>query len=406
MAFSNVAEAYAFYKNTSAPTMEARAKAIHSDIAGNPSADIAAYNIELEAIEQAIAEKRDQKPAGYRTPEDKRPEVQHPGFTATAQGDAQKSTEYRSAFYKQMLGRDLSAAERAAFDAVNSEKRAGTFNTTANSGAVIPTTTLDEVITKARDMGGILSICRTLSIPANVSVPVATPTSMAEWHTEGAEVASEMAETKPVTFGAFELMKVLSISNATDAMSIDAFEAYLADELTATIMGALAKALVDGTGTGQPTGIATGVDWVEGTNLVTFDSSNWIGWRDLLKAVGMLHRGYGKGAAWVMSNATLYDSIFALHDDNDRPILLEDAKDGGTGYRLFGHPVVIDDFMAENDIIFGDFRYYVCNLPQAIRLDVSRESSFRSGLIDYRATAIADAKPVLADPFVRLTVSA
>ena len=39
-------------------------------------------------------------------------------------------------------------------------------------------------------------------------------------------------------------------------------------------------------------------------------------------------------------------------------------------------------------------------------IETSRESSFKSGLIDYRALAVADCKPIVSEAFVKLTIGA
>lgn len=43
------------------------------------------------------------------------------------------------------------------------------------------------------------------------------------------------------------------------------------------------------------------------------------------------------------------------------------------------------------------------NLPEGIMVEVSTQSSFKSGRVDYRAMAIADCKPIVAEAFVKLT---
>jgi len=45
-------------------------------------------------------------------------------------------------------------------------------------------------------------------------------------------------------------------------------------------------------------------------------------------------------------------------------------------------------------------------MPQGIVIETSRESSFKSGLIDYRALAVADCKPIVSEAFVKLTIGA
>lgn len=396
MTFENVASAYNFYRNLNVDTMESRSKAIQAEISGNPDADIQSLAIELEAIENALVEKRSATST-------KKPEK--PGFTATVEktDNPASSAVYRSAFYKHMLGNDMSGEEKRVFEQVNTEKRADAFNNLSNSAAVVPTKLLDSILVKARDQGGILSISRGFNMPANIRIPIATPGSAAQWHTEGTKVESEQVNPSYVEFGANEIMKVLSMSVAARTMTIDAFESYLADELTASIMACLAQTAVDGDGVKKGTGILTGITWVDDENQLTIPEEDWFDWKMFTRAIAMLHRGYSNGAKFVMNNATLYNDIISLHDDNNRPVYVYDIQNATTGH-LLGFPVVIDDYMADHDILFGNFNFYGYNIPQGIMLDVSRESSFKSGLVDYRAMAVADCKPIIEDAFIRLVM--
>ena len=45
------------------------------------------------------------------------------------------------------------------------------------------------------------------------------------------------------------------------------------------------------------------------------------------------------------------------------------------------------------------------NLPEGVMLEQSRESSFRSGLVDYRAMAIADTRVLVDEAFVKLSTT-
>ena len=62
--------------------------------------------------------------------------------------------------------------------------------------------------------------------------------------------------------------------------------------------------------------------------------------------------------------------------------------------------------MADGEIILGNFEYLGYNIPEGILIEVSRESSFKSGLIDYRALAIADTKPLVEEAFIKLSEAA
>ena len=395
MAYSTVAESYQAWKNSSVPVMEARAQAISKAVAEDVNADIAAFNVELEGLEQALNEKRGAQARAASVPE--------VAVTAKGadEGEGAASKLYRTAFYKHLQGNELTQAEKAAFDNANAELRASAFNNLSNSAAVVPTSTLNEIIVKARDMGGIMSLSRGFNMPANIAVPVATPGAAASWHTEGANVDSEKAEPASVTFGAFEIMRILSMSAAVRTMSVPAFESYITDELTASVMACLGQAMVDGTGSGQGKGIVSGITW-DDSNSVTVAKSASLTYANIVTAIALLHRGYSQNAKFVMNNATLYSDVYALEDNNKRPLFVADPVEKGKG-RILGFEVVIDDFMADHDILFGDFRYNGYNMPSGIAIDVSRESSFSKGLVDFRALAIADCKPIVDEAFVRIT---
>lgn len=397
MTYKTVAESYQAWKNSSLPVMEARAQAISKAVAEDVNADITAFNIELEGLEQAMNEKRAAKDVKPSVPE---------GIANTADnqkdGEGAASKLYRSAFYKHLQGNELTSAEKAAFDKVNAELRSGSeFNNLSNAAAVVPTETLNEIIVKARDMGGIMSLSRGFNMPANIAIPVATPGAAASWHVEGAAVDTEKVAPASVTFGAYEIMRILSISAAVRTMSIGAFEGYLTEELTASVMACIGKAMIDGTGSGQGTGIVSGITWTS-ANSVEVAANASLTYANIVSAIALLKRGYSQNAKFVMNNTTLYTDVYGLCDDNERPLFVADPVEKGKG-RILGFEVVIDDFMEDHDILFGDFRYNGYNLPAGIAIDVSRESSFKSGLIDFRALAIADNKPIVDEAFVLIT---
>ena len=106
-----------------------------------------------------------------------------------------------------------------------------------------------------------------------------------------------------------------------------------------------------------------------------------------------------------MSNATLYNQFYGLVDSNKRPIFIADPKAEEIG-KILGFPVVVDDYIADGTVIFGNFKYMGYNLPEGIAIESSTQSSFKSGLIDYRAMAIADCKPIVGEAFVKLSAAA
>ncbi len=319
--------------------------------------------------------------------------------TAQTNPDSHASPEYRSAFFKKLLGRDLTEGESRAYTAAQVEKRADSFNTLSDSAAVIPTQTLNEVVKQARDVNGLYNEVRIFNVPSNLSVPVGTPTDPASWHVEGAAVDRNSVVTTAVTFSGLELIKVLSMSAAARRMDIAAFESYITQELRNSIADAIGAAIVSGTGAGQPKGILSGIEWDASNSITTTTLTA----DNLLAAVALLPKGYSAGAKFAMSTATLFGQVYPLKD-NDGRYLFTDTESGGVR-RLFGFPIVLDDNIPAGTVLFGNFRYYGVNLPQGVAVEVSRESGFTSGLIDFRALCIADGKPIVPGAFVKIAAA-
>ena len=403
MKFKSIAEAFNYYRNHNIADIEKRTAEIGNLINTDPNIDIQELNIELEGLKQAKEniEERSQGSQQFNPITG----MSFVGAAESIKGDVFESTEYRNAFFKTMLGQKLTDVEERTFkramEIVDTEKRTDAFSTTTNSAAILPTHTLNEIIKKARTMGGLISHCRSFNIPSNISVPIGTPSTKAKWHTEGEKVDSEnpTENIAKVSFAGYEIIKIFSISASSKKMSISAFESYIIEELTNCVMECIADSLVNGTGTNQGTGIATGIIW---NNKNSFTFTDNVVYTDLTKMLAKLKRGYSAGAKWAMNNATLYNSIYGLVDGTGRPIFISDPKNENIGYML-GKPVIIDDNIADDTIFLGNFNYLGFNIPEGIVIETSRESSFKYGIIDYRALAIADTKPLVAEAFIKLS---
>ncbi len=314
--------------------------------------------------------------------------------------DTHAADEYRSAFFKTLLGKELTEPEQRAYTAAQAEKRADSFNTLSNSAAVVPTKTLNEIVRQAGNVNGLFGEVRLFSVPSNMAIPVGVPTDPAAWHTEGAAVERKNVSATNVTFAGYELMKVLSMSAAVKRMEMSAFESYITQELRTNIADAIGAAIVNGTGSGQPAGILSGVTW-NSANTVTTSALTA---DNLLAAIALMPAGYAAGAKFAMSTATLFGQVYTLKDGN-QAYHFTDTERGGV-HRLFGFPIVLDDNIPAGTILFGNFRYYGVNVPSGVAVEMSRESGFTSGLIDYRALCIADGKPIVPGAFVKIEVQA
>lgn len=408
MKFKTIAEAFEFYRNKTISEIETRAQEIENLIKTDANADVDALNIEAEGMNQAMTELRSQGNQGEKRSAFKGFNFLGSGRVGSepAQGveDPAGTPEYRSAFFKTMLGRQLTQAEQRAFNAVV-ETRSDAYSNISSAVAVIPTQTMNEVVRKARTMGGILSIARMFAVPAKMSLPVATPGSRANWNPEGATVESQAFDPTYVSFGANEMIKVLSISASVRKMSIPAFESYLVEELTNCVMEGLEYTAVKGSVSGGVNVYGAGVDdgvsitWTDGTNAVEYATTG-LTYADVVSLISLLKRGYAKNAKFAMNNKTLYNQVYSLVDQNKRPIFIQDLQNDIIG-KILGFEVVVDDNLDDGEIIFGDFNYLGVNMVDGIAIDVSTQSSFKAGRVDYRAMTIADSKVIVPEAFVK-----
>lgn len=408
MNFKTVAEAFNFYKGYTLEQLEQRAAEIKGLIERDANVDINALNIELTGIKEAKDNLAD-KGAEHRAAGVNLITGQSQGSQPTFNADTVADTpEYRNAFYKTLMGQKLTDVEQRAFN-VAAEKRSDAYSTSSEVAAVIPTSTLNQVISKARTMGGLIAEARAFNMPTKISIPIATPTANASWHTEGADVDTTEPSISYVAFDGYEILKIFSISVKVKTMSVSAFESYLVDELTACVMGTIDAALVNGTGSGQGSGLET-ITWVKTAgatqNAVEVAAASEIEYEDVVATAALLKRGYAMGAKWAMNNKTLYNVFFNMYDSNKHPIYIAEQlgnQAAGSVGRILGFEVVIDDNIADNAVYLGNYNKYLgYNIPGGITVESSRDSSFKSGRIDYRAMAIADCKPIIAEAFVKL----
>lgn len=294
--------------------------------------------------------------------------------------------EYRLAFFRTLLGK-ATLEERA-------------LVTTATGAAVIPTTTLNEIIENVQKTVGFLGLCRILSIPGNLSIPVSDINTPATWHVEGAPIADSSVPPNNVTLAGFELAKLFSMSAATQAMSIAAFEGYLVAELTRCTREALADAALNGVGTTQPLGVLNGFVWGV-TNSVSGAAA--VVWETLIDGLRLLPSNYRQNAVLVVNSTTFYDRIVKYTDAAGNPLFTE-RMTAGAPLTFLGKRVVLDDLLADDVAIWCDPSFYFINFSSPMTIERSTDAGFTTATIMYRSLAVVDGKPV-APAFVKVTIT-
>ena len=279
------------------------------------------------------------------------------------------SPEYRDAFLRHLMGKELTAEERAAVTAA----------------AAIPTETANKIWGKM-ELYPILNSIDVMHIPGNVVLPVegtvnnAAVVAMGTAATDGADTLT------PVSLGAYKLIKTVEITADVAAMAIPAFEDWLVDRLANKLFRLAAGLVASGSGTSTITGLST----ITATGQ-TYTAAG-ITYADLLNIISKLPSEYLPNAKFVMSRDTFWKGVKALKTDNDVRVVNTDVG-SPAAYNILGFPVILEDQIS-TDVIFGDLKEgYVLNFAKDVAVDRDESVAFRTGSTVFRGMALADGKP-------------
>src|SRR5690606_5834493 len=118
---------------------------------------------------------------------------------------------------------------------------------------------------------------------------------------------------------------------------IDAFEAYIAAEIGRQMAIAVENAILNGTGSGQPTGILTGVTW-DTTNSLTWPTGNSVDYDTLVDGLALLPTMYHQNAVFVMNRSMLFSGVRKIKTADGQPIFTYNPQDPARN-SILGYPV-------------------------------------------------------------------
>ena len=265
---------------------------------------------------------------------------------------------YRRAFFKNLLGRDLTAQERAAF-----------VHTTANTSAVLPTETLNEIWDLVTGQHAIMGDVRILR--SNTTIEVIRHTAIAQGAgasvNENAANDDEQNTFVKITLAGKDFSKHIDVSYALERMSVDAFESYIVSEIAAQLGEAMASDVYTTltTTNGSPN---TGMSSANAA--LTTAGVKKIEFAELAAALGALKRA-GKVCIYG-TRKTIYTYLVGMCDTTGRPIFQPSAQAGVEGVVL-GCDIKIEDAVAENKLLIGDGSKFIYNLIQDVMIEQDKD---------------------------------
>jgi HK97 family phage major capsid protein len=308
-----------------------------------------------------------------------------------------KTSEYRSAFLKSLK------VPHSQLQLTDGEKRALTI-ATGSGGAAVPTTTYDMIVKRLIQVSAIFGRISKTYIPENIVLPVANPQIAALWSDSApAGLISGTASDDTigsVALGSYPLSKFANVKAQLLFMAIDAFEAYLVQVISDQLAVAIENAIINGTGTSQPTGIIPGVTWTVGSNSATWAKSAQVGYTDLVGARKLL-KLYRNNGVWIM-NQNMEAQMYEITNSIGQPMFTTNPITGLITNPL-GMELIIDYYMPDNTIIAGNLDYYFMNISRNPEITTDDSSGFMTTSRNFRGTMFCDAKPALSEAFVMLS---
>lgn len=269
---------------------------------------------------------------------------QQPGQT----DDPTNTNEYRSAF-RDFVMRGVP---------VPMELRENTLTTDVMS--VIPTVVINKIIEKMDEVGTILNLVTSTSYAAGVEIPTSATKPVATWVSEGQGSAKQKKTTDKVIFAYYKLRCEVSVSMEVHTMSLDAFEAKLAENVANAMVKAIEEAIINGNGTGKPKGILAAD--VIANQKITIPAAG-VDYKTLCAAEAAVPAAAEGTAKWCMSKKTFMGFI-AMTDQQGQPIARVNYGINGKPERvLLGREVVITEHMtnAAKPAFICDFADYILN---------------------------------------------
>lgn len=305
---------------------------------------------ELDAIDQ---EERAAQPPQAGDPVPTNAQVVNGNFRASfAQGQPAEnradenplgSMEYRRAFRNYVVsGTPIPA-----------EYRAGEATSTADTGAAIPLTIMNEVINTVRKRyGNLYSKVRKISVQGGVEYPIGALQAKFRWINEyTVSPRQKLDKLGKVSFGYNTAEIRIAQTFLSRIVTLSAFEAEITRVIAIAYLEAMDYGIVNGSGDASMLGILNDPRVTKTVTMTAADMGNWTKWRK--NFFSTLPLGYRSGE-FIFPVSTVDSYLETMADSNNNPIFRQTAdltvNDGDAqnpNGRFFGRNIAL----VEEDII-------------------------------------------------------
>ena len=301
------------------------------------------------------------------------------------------SEEYKNAWAKTLMGRQLSNKEKETYQLVNESYT----HTTENTSIVIPKSVSRGIWELAGEIYPYFGEVTKTYINGLLSMIQDDTSSEAKWYDEATETEEGKETLKEFTLKGCELSRDITVKWKLKEMSIDEFIPYIQRRMAKKMGAGAGYGVTHGAGEGattgkpEPMGTVTALEKEEGTpQVITYANGTLPTYKDMLALRAKVKSGYGAGLKVYANTDTIWNKIAAIVDNNGRPIFVPDPTAGGA-YRVLGMLVKEDDSMKDGEILAS-------NAKDGYHLNINKEMTMipeehvKERKTDYCGYAIMD----------------
>lgn len=270
--------------------------------------------------------------------------------------DIYGTLEYRKAFMNHVTkGTPIPEEYRAN----TNEARSNELTIVGDVAAVIPTTIMNKVIEDLTTEGKIINKITQTHYQGGVSVPISEgvlePTWLTDENTPSDEQKGKMKAS--LTFSYHVLEVKVGISLLASTVSLPVFEQNIVKQLKRAMIRAIEKAIVSGTGIGQPLGITKIADLPE-ENIVTFNATEVGTVKGWAKAESAVDEAYDNDSlVYLMNKQTWEMHLNSMVDTTGQKIGLGRIDEKGRKILNGREVITTDQFRgydnADEEEVFG-----------------------------------------------------
>lgn len=269
----------------------------------------------------------------------------------------------------------------------------------------IPEVIVNRIMDILGDYSTLYPLVDRIQVKGTARILIDTDTTPATWVEQNAALpVADVGTMASIDFDGFKVGKVTFVDNFMLQDSVINLDQYVSRKIARAIALALDISILNGTGAAgkQPTGIIPSipvgnqVTVAEGAALVEF-----------LKPIGLIDTGLdsvGEITA-VMRRSTYYAYFleYSINTNGDGDVV--GKLPNLTRPDLVGIPVVFNNAMAADAVLYGDLQQYTLVERENITIDNSEHVRFVEDQMAFRGKGRFDGKPTKAEAFALVTIT-